>query len=61
MTEANTRPKINAFAWNWPFDTGSDTTTLNNWAANVNLFDYVSPLAFFTQRTLNDDWKDGIG
>jgi hypothetical protein len=61
MTEANPRPKINAFAFNWPFDTGSDPTTLNNWAANVNLFDYVSPLAFFTQRTLNDDWKDGIG
>jgi hypothetical protein len=61
MTEANPRPKINAFAYNWPFDTGSDTTTLNNWAANVNLFNYVSPLVFFTQRTLNDDWKDGIG
>ena len=57
MTEANTRPKINAFAWNWPGSTGNSTTSLNVWNANANLFDYVSPLAFFSSDTVNQDWK----
>jgi hypothetical protein len=48
---------INAFAWSWPGNTGNDLTSLNTWNANVNLFNYVSPLAFFSSDTINQDWK----
>lgn len=57
MIEANTRPAINAFAWSWPGSTGNDVSSLNVWNANVNLFNYVSPLAFFSSDTVNQDWK----
>jgi len=48
---------INAFAWSWPGNTGTDATSLNIWNANVNLFNYVSPLVFFSSDTINQDWK----
>ncbi len=54
------RTPILAFAWSWPYDNGSDSTTVQSWIDNATIFEYVSPLVFITRYQANDDWKNGI-
>lgn len=54
------RAPILAFAWSWPDDNASDSTTVQNWINNSKLFEYVSPMVFLTRSNANDDWKNGL-
>jgi hypothetical protein len=61
MTEAEEyRPPINAFAWTWPFDTGTGPALINNWLTEANRFSNVSPFAVINQSLIFDDWKNGL-